>query len=110
PNMGSTDVILGANVKWREYITVAVGYQQPVFRYNDNGYDGLDKVNDLQYNSDEYQVARNLYRQGDVMLRVEGTYSAKRGGISFSPLLIYHLANDLYTDRNGLVRELKGSE
>jgi hypothetical protein len=108
--LGSTDVVVGANVKWKDYITVALGYQQPVFRYNDNDYDRLFKVNDLAYNNTEYEVARKLYRNGDMMLRVEGSYSVKRGGISLSPLLIYHLANDLYTDRAGLLREIKGSE
>lgn len=109
-NLGSTDVVVGANVKWKNYVTVAVGYQQPVFRYNDNDYYRFSKVNDLAYNSTDYEVARKLYRNGDVMMRVEGTYATQRAGISLSPVVIYHLANDLYTDRAGLLREIKGSE
>ncbi len=109
-SLGSTDIVLGANVKYKEYLTVAVGYQQPVFRYNENEYDRSNKVNDLMYSSAYYQVARKLYRQGDLMLRVEGSYGNDRVGIAASPVLIYHLANDLYTDRNGLLRELDGSQ
>jgi hypothetical protein len=109
-SMGSTDVIAAANFKYKEYLTVGLGFQQPVFRYNENEYDRTNKVNDLVYNNPDYQVARKLYRQGDMMLRIEGTLATDRVGISGSPLLIYHLANDLYTDRNGLLRELKGSQ
>lgn len=108
--LGSTDVIVGANVKWKDYVTVALGYQQPVFRYNDNDYDRLSGVNDLLYNNTDYQIARKLYRNGDMMLRVEGNYSFKRGGVAFSPVMFFHLRNDLYTDRAGLDREIKGSQ
>lgn len=109
-SLGSTDAVLGASVRWKNYVTVSLGYQQPVFRYNDNDYFRSYAVNDLMYNNPDYGLARKLYRNGDLMMRVEGTYTFKRGGFALSPLLIYHLRNDLYTDRSGLLREIKGSE
>lgn len=108
-SLGSTDVILGVSATWLQYFTAAVGYQQPVYRYNENGYQASDPVNDLSYSRDEYTVASKLYRQGDLMARLEGHYGGKRAGISGGGLAFYHLANDLYTDRAGYVREINGS-
>lgn len=108
-NLGSTDVIVGASMSWKQYLTVGLGYQQPVFRYNQNDYDRLGVTNDPVYSNSTYQITRMLYRNGDLMLRVEGRYNGSRAGVSASPVALYHLDNDLYTDRGGLLREIKGS-
>ncbi len=109
-SLGSTDAIVGLSATWKDYITIAAGYQQPVFRYNENGFQGSDPINDLSYSRDEYLVSSKLHRQGDVMLRLEGHYGGKRAGVSGGGLAFYHLANDLYTDRAGYVREVAGSD
>lgn len=109
-NLGSTDVILGANATWRNYVTFAVGYQQPIFRYNENEYDRSSIVNDTVYSHNSYQLARKLYRQGDIMFRLEGHYGTSRIGVSGGPLVFYHLRNDLMTDRTGSVLEIQGSK
>lgn len=109
-NLGSTDVILGVNATWRNYVTFAVGYQQPIFRYNENEYDRSSIVNDTIYSHNSYQLARKLYRQGDLIFRLEGHYGSSRIGISGGPVLLYHLRNDLMTDRTGTVSEIDGSK
>lgn len=109
-NLGSTDAIVGASISWKQYLTVGAGYQQPIFRYNENDYDRLGVTNDPEYSNSSYQVARKLYRNGDLMFRIEGRYNGQRAGVSASPVVLYHLANDLYTDRGGLNREIKGSK
>ena len=109
-SQGSTDVIIGGSAMFKQYITVAAAYQQPFVRYNQNAYDRFYEINDTVYSSTNYPVGSKLYRNGDVMLRVEGHYGGKRAGISGGPLAIYHLRNDLYTDRSGYIREIVGSE
>jgi hypothetical protein len=109
-NLGSTDVILGVNATWKNYVTFAVGYQQPVFRYNENEYDRSSIVNDTIYSHNSYELARKLYRNGDLLFRLEGHYGSSRIGISGGPLLLYHLRNDLMTDRSGTVTEIEGSK
>lgn len=99
-SMGSTDVIVGGSVTWKRYVTAAVGYQQPVFRYNENDYFAAYKINDTLYSRGVYPIARKLYRQGDVMARLEGHYYTGRVGITAGGTAIYHLRNDLYEDRN----------
>lgn len=109
-SLGSTDVIVGANAMFKQYVTIAAAYQQPVFRYNDNDYIRSTPYNDPLYSNSTYEVGRRLYRNGDVMLRVEGHYGGTRAGISAGPLAIYHLRNDLYMDRQGYYHEIKDSK
>ncbi len=107
---GSTDVMVGLNATWKEYLSFAVGYQQPIIRYNENDYYRLSYVNDPIYNNSEYTIARKLYRNGDVMARIEGRFATNRFGFSAGPLALYHVRNDLYEDRMGLWNEIKGSQ
>lgn len=109
-NLGSTDVIVGGNVSWKNWVMAAIAYQQPIFRYNENNYDRSAIGNDLLYSQSDYQISRKLYRYGDVMFRLEGHYGGKRAGISAGPLFIYHLRNDMYTDRMGYLNEIDGSK
>ncbi len=109
-SLGSTDVILGASAIYKKYLTIAAGYQQPVFRYNENDYFRSTPINDPLYSNSTYQLGRRLYRNGDVMLRVEGSYAGRRAGISAGPLAFYHLRNDLYTDRSNYLVEIKDSK
>lgn len=111
PGKGSTDVIVGGSATWKQYLTVAAGFQMPFFRYNDNNFSATNKANDTLYSSDAYHITRYLYRQGDVMLRFEGHYYNDRGGITAGAVGIYHLKDDLYQDRNtGLWYEIDGTQ
>lgn len=107
---GSMDAIVGGSVTWKQYVTLAAGYQQPFYRYNDNNFFTVNQVNDTLY-SDEYTIARKLYRQGDVMLRLEGHLTTDRVGLTAGALGIYHVKDDLYEDRNtGLFFEIPGTQ
>ncbi len=111
PGRGSTDVIAGGSITWKRYITLAAGYQQPIFRYNENDFFAANKINDTLYSALNYTIARKLYRQGDVMLRLEGHYYNNRWGITAGGVANYHLANDLYEDRNtNLWHEIDGTQ
>lgn len=109
-NLGSTDVMVGVNATWREYLSISAGYQQPIFRYNGNDYYRSSYYNDPVYSNSDYTIARHLYRNGDVMMRLEGRFATNRAGVTAGPLAIYHLRNDLYEDRTGLWREISGSQ
>lgn len=109
-SLGTTDVVIGANVMWKKYLTISAGYQQPIIRYTENDYLRLSPANELAYSTADYPFSRKLYRNGDAMLRVEGHYSGQRAGISAGPLAMYHVRNDLYQDETGRWRELVGSE
>lgn len=108
---GSTDVMVGGSVMWKKYVSAAVGYQQPIFRYNENDFYAASPANDTFYSRDVYAISRKLYRQGDVMMRLEGHLITKRFGLTGGAVAIYHLKNDLYEDRNtGLWHEIDGTQ
>ncbi|RYE25237.1 MAG: hypothetical protein EOP51_04705 [Sphingobacteriales bacterium] len=107
---GSTDVIVGVSMTWKKYLNVSAGYQQAIINYNENNYDRFSVDNDLTYSTANYPLSRKLYRNGDVMMRIEGQYYGNRAGISAGPLAFYHLRNDLYQDINNKYRELDGSQ
>lgn len=107
---GTTDVILGVNVQYKQYVSFAVGYQQPIIRYNENDYNRSTPINELLYSNTDYPLSRKLYRNGDIMTRLEGHLTSKRAGISAGPLAIYHLRTDLYQDINNKYRNLVGSD
>jgi hypothetical protein len=109
---GATDVFVGGSVTWKKYVSGAVGYQQPFYRYNENDYFAANQVNDTLYSSQAYAIARKLYRQGDVMMRLEGHFIPnQRFGLTAGALGIYHLKDDLYQDRNtGLWHEINGTQ
>jgi len=109
-NSGTSDFVVGASITWKKYLTLAVGYQQPFVQYNQNQYRGLTVTNEAVYSNKDYPFTRNYYRNGDLMLRLEGQISSKRIGISAGPLVFYHLRNDLYEDINNKFREIDGSE
>lgn len=104
-SLGTTDVILGVNLKWKKYLSVALGAQQPVLQYNINSYEKTG----YRGNDTSYFAARKLKRAGDVMLRVEGRYDFKDMGISAGPLVIYHLMEDKMTATGASESAIKGS-
>jgi hypothetical protein len=107
---GTTDVIVGVGMQWKKYLNVSAGYQQPIIQYNENNYNRFSVDNDLAYSTANYPISRKLYRNGDVMMRIEGQYYGNRAGIAAGPLAFYHLRNDLYQDVNNKYRELDGSQ
>ena len=82
-SLGTTDIIAGISAGWTQYLSMAVGYQQPILQYNHNDYIGVD-----------YFSSKGLKRMGDVLLRAEAHYNRKHSGVSAGPLFIYHLADD----------------
>lgn len=109
-SQGTTDLILGASVQYKDYVSFAVGYQQPLIQYNGNNYTHNDPLNELPYSSSDFPTTNRLYRNGDLMFRLEGHLTSRRVGFSAGPLLFYHLRNDMYVDVINKYRELPGSK
>jgi len=105
-NLGTTDLILGASASLGKYLSLAAGYQQPLFQYNENGY--LPTMIDMPAN--EYFASRKLERRGDVLLRAEGRYQWKHLGVAAGPLFIFHLGEDKITLDDGSQIALQGSD
>jgi hypothetical protein len=105
-SLGTTDVLLGANLKWQKYLSIALGIQQPVLQYNNNGYEKTG----YRGNDTSYFASSKLKRAGDVMLRIEGRYDFKEDfGISVGPQVIYHFMEDKMTSSKGVESNVVGS-
>ncbi len=98
PSRGSSDFMVGINATFKEYFTVAAGYQQPIVRYNDNDYHRSSPINDPIYSNSEYTIGRHLHRYGDAMMRMEGHLITNRVGFTAGGLALYHVRNDVYED------------
>lgn len=106
-SLGTTDVIIGAGVNAGAF-QINLAFQQPVSQ------------NENQFNSQEYPAGspvrnfpttNNFKRSGDVMLRVSyPVVSGTKWKITPAILPIYHLANDKYTDVDGVEKEITGSQ
>jgi hypothetical protein len=105
-SLATTDILVGANLKWKKYLNVALGIQAPLINYNINGYEKTG----YRGNDTSYFASSKLKRSGDVMLRVEGCYDFKENlGISAGPLVIYHVMEDKMTASNGTESSIVGS-
>ena len=106
--LGTTDVIVGLGMQYKRWLFLSAGYQQPFIHYNDNGY----LADAFPLESDDYRAyfnSRKLRRQGDMLLRAEGTATRGHWALSGGPLLIYHLGNDRITTTSGDEMEVANS-
>lgn len=108
PNLGTTDVIGGLNIRYKKHYVFTVGLQQPMVNYNDNQYySGVYFSADTSYQ--QYFSSRKLERRGDALLRLEYDKDWKQDGIAASTLFIYHLGNDIITTPSGNKVDARGS-
>lgn len=107
-NLGTVDLIAGLNIRYKKHYVLAVGLQQPLVNYNDNGYySGAYFSTDTTYQ--QYFSSRKLERKGDALLRLEYDKDRKNDGISVSTLFIYHLGDDKITTLAGNKIDANGS-
>ncbi|KAA5537131.1 hypothetical protein F0919_05520 [Taibaiella lutea] len=109
PGLGTTDIILGLRADYKNFLSFAAGYQQPLFQYNNNGYLSAQYPDEPEaYKS--FPDSRHLRRKGDALLRTDIHFDVRRFRITAGPLLIYHLGNDKATDLSGTQFEISGSK
>lgn len=107
-SLGTTDFILGVKARW-QYLSIATGYQQPVFQYNSNGYiAGQFPSAGPAYN--QYFSSRELRRKADMLLSANGHYTSGKWSFSGGPLLIWHTGNDRWLDETGKEYAIVGSK
>ncbi len=108
-NLGTTDLITGLTLSWKNYLSIAAGWQQPIVQYNDNGYDaGNFPGEETAYHA--YFNSRRLRRKGDVLLRADGRYTYRKIDIAAGPLLIAHLGKDRIINGEDREVDVAGSD
>lgn len=106
-SLGTYDLILGLGYEIKNFY-LSLALQQPLTQ-NSNTF----LISDYPADSDfqNFQSTNEYTRKSDLMLRI--TYQAKIGErIKLTPgiLPIYHIANDEFTDSNGQLKQIEGSQ
>ena len=106
-SLGTMDLIVGVKYSIQR-LQIVGAYQQPLTQnsntFQASLYPSTSVLSTIQSTND-------FFRQPDVLLRV--SYPLAIGDawvITPSVLPIYHLANDRYTDEQGVVRDIEGSQ
>lgn len=106
-SLGTFDLIAGAGYDIGK-LQLVLALQQPLTQ-NKNAF----FADDYPANSPlrDFQTTNKFQRSGDVLLRVSYPFHLGQK-ITLTPSLlpIYHLANDQYTDRQGAIQEIEGSQ
>ena len=106
-SLGTFDLIVGAGFNPGNWYIVAA-LQQPLTQ-NNNSFLSSDYPEGSPLSS--FQSTNKYIRSGDVLLRVSYVFNiGDKFKITPGLLPIYHLSNDKYTDSDGLIKEIKGSQ
>ncbi len=112
-SLGTTDIILGAKIKLKKGLSIAVGFQNPLFNRNQNGFDSaaynLVKTKQIK-EENNYFISSYLRRKGDIMIRIDKTFNYKKTMTSIGIVPIYHLGNDKARIDKATTVEMKNSK
>jgi hypothetical protein len=106
-SLGSTDILLGAKYTFKKW-DLSLGYQHS-FNANKNEYLHRSITNDSTIYNDYFE-SNFLRRSDDGVFRISRNFLSKKINASIGALFIYHMANDSYTDANGVRGTLAGSQ
>ena len=107
-SLGTLDIIAGINHSHDKFEFTAA-LQQPLTQ-NKNTF--AANLYPAGSEAQLYQSTKNYKRSGDVLLRAAYTFDIDNGKFKITPgiLPIFHLANDKYTDANGIEQSIDGSQ
>jgi hypothetical protein len=106
-SLGTFDLVAGIKFKpkrWQWALAVQVPLKQNENAFFPELYDTTSIVSTIQ-------ATNGFHRQADILLRVSRTFEMSEK-ITFTPglLPIYHVAEDTYTDIDGLIKNIEGSD
>ncbi|MCG8412165.1 MAG: hypothetical protein MI739_12870 [Bacteroidales bacterium] len=107
-SLGTYDLVLGLNYL-NHNLGINLALQQPIVNINQNSFFAPhDNLNSVEY---KYYTTNMFERKGDIVNRISYNFPILNKKLFFRPsiLSIYHLANDEYTDRDGVKKEIENS-
>jgi len=106
-SLGTFDIIAGFNFSI-DPLQFAIAFQQPLSE-NDNTF--ISDVYPVSSALSEFQSTNKFKRSGDLMLRVSYPFELSENfSLALSILPVYHIANDKFTDIDGVEKEIDGSQ
>jgi hypothetical protein len=109
-SLGTHDLLIGSDARYREKWLFGLAFQLPVYQFNRNNFDtALAFPNETEKKA--YFKSAQLLRRPDIVLRVDRKFTLnKRLSITAGVLPIYHLGHDRFTDTSGVSHALSGSK
>jgi hypothetical protein len=106
-SLGTLDLILGAGYRIKGF-QASIGYQQPLTQNKNTFVSFVSDIGEPLYNR---QPTKGFIRKADILCRL--TYEFKAGEkVKIIPgiLPIYHVGVDEFTDTDGIVKPIEGSQ
>lgn len=108
-SLGTNDLLLGVDVKYRKSWLFAAGFQLPIIQNNLNDFDTSSISNNPDAKA--YFSSNRLQRKPDLVVRIDKKFTLKKNIHLYAGLLpIFHLGEDKITDSKGSSTNIKGSE
>lgn len=98
--LGTYDVLIGTDIRYRYFWQFALGIQQPFVQRNSNNFNELEA--NLVPGTSGYFYSSYLKRKGDIVARIERKFELNESIALFANMIpIYHLGDDSHLNFNG---------
>lgn len=107
-SLGTHDMVLGFDARYKKKWLFAIGLQLPLVQFNKNNFD--TSFTGLDSDAKQYFSSNQLFRRPDLVLRVDRNFALNdHWQINAGILPIYHLGHDRTEDENGVSHAVSGS-
>ena len=98
-SLGTHDILLGADARYKKVWRFALGFQMPIVQFNKNNFEASIAQNTP--NASAYFTSNKLMRRPDALLRIDRSVAiGKRFQANAGLIAVYHLLHDRVYDIN----------
>lgn len=98
-SLGTHDILLGADARYKKVWRFALGFQMPIVQFNKNNFEASLAQNTP--NASAYFTSNKLMRRPDALLRIDRSVAiGKRFQANAGLIAVYHLLHDRVYDIN----------
>jgi len=98
-SLGTHDILLGADARYKKVWRFALGFQMPIVQFNKNNFEASIAQNTP--NASAYFTSNKLMRRPDALLRIDRSVAiGKRFQVNAGLIAVYHLLHDRVYDIN----------
>jgi hypothetical protein len=109
-SLGTHDILLGADARYKRVWRFALGFQMPIVQFNKNNFESSIAQNTP--NASAYFTSNKLMRRPDALLRIDRSFNMhKRFQTNTGLIAVYHLLHDrVYNASNTASYAVHGSK
>ena len=100
-SLGTHDILLGADARYKKVWRFALGFQMPIVQFNKNNFEA--SLAKYTPNASAYFTSNKLMRRPDALLRIDRSVAlGKRFQANAGLIAVYHLLHDRVYDINNI--------